>query len=76
MVPTSTAASLSILEDGELKPGIYKIQNISSKTFLDYEVHTRELCCRLVNELEEDKGLVSWAPFLLRGSCLKVRSGK
>ena len=60
MVLSSTSASLSILEDGKLKPGIYKIQHISTKNFLDYEVHTREMCCRPATELEEDKGLVSW----------------
>jgi len=59
MTLTSTADSLSIFEDGKLKPGIYKIQNIVAKTFLDCEEHTREMCCRPANELSEGKGLVS-----------------
>lgn len=76
MTLTSTAEPLSIFKDGKLKPWVYKIQNIVAETFLDYEVHTREMCCRPANELGEDKGLVSWSPTPTGGSCLNVRSGK
>jgi hypothetical protein len=55
----STSSSSSILKDGELKPGIYKIQNIYTETFLDIHVHSREVCCRPVKDLGEGRGLVS-----------------
>jgi len=61
MTLSSTTESLSVFKDGKLKSGIYKIQNIFAETFIDYEVHTREMCCRPANELGEDKGLVSWS---------------
>ena len=54
----STNDSSSILENGKLKPGIYKIQNIQTETYLDIEVHTREVCCRPANCLGEGRGLV------------------
>ncbi|KAF9649746.1 hypothetical protein BDM02DRAFT_3128113 [Thelephora ganbajun] len=56
MTPHSTSGLSSILEDGRLKPGIYKIQNIRSETYLDIEVHTREVCCRPAKDLEEGRG--------------------
>ena len=59
MTLTSTAEAISIFKDGKLKPGFYKIQNIVAETFLDCEVHTKEMCCRPANELGEGKGLVS-----------------
>ena len=62
MTSTSTADSLSIFKDGKLKPGIYKIQNIVAETFLDYEVHSRNVCCRPAADLGDDKGLVSSSP--------------
>ena len=37
-----TLLSSSIFENGKLKPGIYKIQNIKSEAYLDIEVATRE----------------------------------
>jgi len=59
MTLNSTGDSSSILKDGKLKPGIYKIQNINTETYLDIEVHTRELCCRPAENLKEGRGLVS-----------------
>jgi len=50
--------SNSIFKDGKLKPGIYKIQNIFSETFLDIEVYPRELCCRPARDLGEGRGVV------------------
>jgi len=58
MTLTSTDNSLSIFKDGKLKPGPYKIQNIFSETYLDFEVHSREICCRLGTDLGEGKGIV------------------
>ena len=55
----STSDSSSILEGGRLKPGIYKIQNVSTETYLDIEVQTREVCCRPAKDLGEGRGLVS-----------------
>jgi len=54
----STGDSRSILENGKLKPGIYKIQNIRSETYLDVEVYTRAVCGRPVRDLGEGRGFV------------------
>ena len=56
----STSDSSSILENGKLKQGIYKIQNIQSRTYLDVEVHTMEVCGRPAKNLEEGRGFVCW----------------
>lgn len=52
--------SVSIFADGKLKPGVYKIQNIYSETYLDIEVHSRGVCCRPANDLGEGRGFVRW----------------
>ena len=63
----STGNSSSILKEGKLKPGIYKIQNIQSQTYLDVEVHSRGVCCRPAKDIEEGRGLVSrYLSFLVR----------
>ena len=54
----SPSDPLSIFKDGKLKPGVYKIQNIQGGTYLDVEVHTREVCCRSARALDEGKGFV------------------
>ena len=59
MTQNSTSDSPSILKDGKLKPGIYKIQNINTETYVDVEVHTREVRCRPAKDLGEGRGLVS-----------------
>ena len=44
-------------------PGIYKILNIYTGTYLDIEVHSRDVCCRPAKDLgEPGKGLVRWYP--------------
>ena len=48
----------SIFEDGKLKPGIYKIQNLYSQTYLDIHEHSKATCGRPVENLEEGRGLV------------------
>ena len=63
MVLTSTDDSVSILKDGKLKPGVYKIQNIVGQTYVDIREHARELCCRPATVLE-GKGLVGLLPRL------------
>jgi len=62
MTPHSTNDSSSILENGKLKSGIYKIQNIKSETYLDIEVYTREVCCRPAKSLGEGRGFVCRYP--------------
>lgn len=57
--------SISIFQDGKLKPGIYKIQNIVGQTYVDIQEHTRELCGRPATALE-GKGLVGFCPRLAR----------
>ena len=52
----------SIFKDGKLKSGIYKIQNIQFETYVDIEVHTREICCCPANDLGEGRGLVCRYP--------------
>jgi len=48
----------SIFKDGKLNPGIYTIQNLYTETFLDFEVHSREVCCRPAGDLGEGRGVV------------------
>ena len=60
MTPTSTSGSSSVFKDEKLNPGIYKIQNIHTDTYLDIEVSTREVCCRPAKDLGEGRGLVRW----------------
>ena len=61
-VPTMTfrshSDSPSIFRDGKLKLGFYKIQNLYSQTYLDIHEHSKELCCRPAQNLEEGRGLV------------------
>ena len=48
----------SIFENGRLKSGIYKIQNLLSESYLDVLHHSMQLCCRPAQDLEEGRGLV------------------
>jgi len=63
MTPQST--SDSILEKGKLKSGIYRIQNVQLETFIDIEVHTREVCCRAFKSLGAGRGLVCRYRFIV-----------
>ena len=58
MTRNSTSGLPSIFEDGELKPGVYKIQNLESETYLDIHQHTKQVCCRPARDLEDGRGLV------------------
>lgn len=55
MTYNSPNASSSILKDGKLRPGVYKIQNIVGKTYLDTKDDLRELCCRPFTALENGR---------------------
>jgi hypothetical protein len=48
----------SVFENGRLKPGLYKIQNLVSETYLDIHQHSMQLCCRPTRDLEEGRGVV------------------
>ena len=63
MTLNPTNDSLSILQDGKLKPGIYRIQNIYTETYIDIEMHSKHVFCRPANDLVEGKGLVR--PYIL-----------
>ena len=59
MTSISTSNSSSIFQDGKLKPGIYKIQNLHNDAFLDIHEHpARELHLRPAQDLREGRGLV------------------
>ena len=47
-----------IFENGILKSGVYKIQNLFSEGYLDIHLHSMEVCCRPVNDLAVGRGLV------------------
>lgn len=55
---TNDSESSSIFENGRLRQGIYKIQNLASETYLDILKHSREACCRPSRDLEPGGGLV------------------
>ncbi|KAF9781833.1 hypothetical protein BJ322DRAFT_1078655 [Thelephora terrestris] len=48
----------SNFQDGDLRPGVYRIQNLYSETYLDIHEHSKELCCRPFRDLEPTRGLV------------------
>ena len=58
MTPNFTNNSSSIFNNGRLRPGIYKIQNLFSETYLDVHQHSGVVCCRPVRDIEDGRGLV------------------
>lgn len=62
MTSNSTSNFSSIFRDGKLQPGIYKIQNLYTETYLDIELHSRGVCCRPAKSIGEGRGLVRWCP--------------
>ena len=78
MTLTSTNNPSSIFEDGKLKPGIYKIQNLCGEAYVDiHESSAREMHLRPAQDLREGRGLVrlDYSPM----ACvfrLMIRSGK
>ena len=65
MAPNPTGNSLSIFQDGKLKPGIYKIQNLSTQNFLDIKEDTRDVFCLPATLLGEGRGLVCSVQWLI-----------
>jgi len=47
-----------ILENGKLKPGVYKIQNLAGQTYVEMQESTKELCGRPATALSTGEGLV------------------
>ena len=76
MTVSNPPGDSSIFDDGKLKPGTYKIQNLYSQTYLDIHEHSRETCCRPVGDLENGRGLVRLSRGLFSGYCLIITSGK
>ena len=62
MTTNPTGDSPSIFRDGRLRPGIYKIQNVLTETYVDIEMHSQIVCSRPANSLEEGRGLVRSHP--------------
>ena len=61
--PTTLIAQMDngpmhIFVDGKLRPGTYKVQNLTSKTYLEVLEHSKELCCRPAAVLAPKDGLV------------------
>ena len=64
MTQNSTTDSPRIFENGRLKPGVYKIQNLFAETYLDVLQHSKQVCCRPTRDVEDGKGLVRpYLPF-------------
>ena len=59
MLQNSNTGSTIFQADGKLKPGIYKIQNIVGKTYVDIKDDVRELCGKTSTALEDGRGQVS-----------------
>jgi len=57
MTLSSTCGSSSIFQGDELKPGVYKIQNLSTENYLDVHLRSMQLCCRPAKDLEGKRGL-------------------
>ena len=62
MAANPTGGPFNIFEDGKLKPGTYKIQNLYTQTYLDIHEHSKQACCRPARDLEDGRGLVSMYP--------------
>lgn len=76
MTTHTPKGSSSILQGGKLKSGIYKIQNVYTETYVDIETHSRSVCCRPAENLEEGNGLVRLFPHFLVRVYLTITSGR
>ena len=68
MTLSSTSDPSSIFEDGKLKPGIYKIQNLHTQQYADINEGSRKTCGRFATNLENRRGLVRPALLAVWGS--------
>lgn len=55
----SSKSGSSIYQDGKIKPGVYKIRNIVSKTYVNIKDDARELCGRPSRASEKGTNEVS-----------------
>lgn len=51
---------MSIFVNGKLKPGTYKIQNLTGQTYLEILEDSRKWCCRPGSVLSAQDALVSF----------------
>ena len=58
MASDSTNDTPPIFKGRKLKWGTYKMQNVLTRTYLDIEEHSRALCSRPAQNLEEGNGIV------------------
>ena len=73
---SSNIAGSSIFQDGKLKPGIYRIRNIVSQTYVDIKDDVHELCGRPSTVLESGRGEVSLLQLCWMPTCLTTNSGR
>lgn len=59
MLAPPPANLMPIFEDGKLKPGTYKVQNLKSQTYLEILEDTKDLCCRPREVLSGQDALVT-----------------
>ena len=60
LVPPSHDPIMSVFEDGKLKPGKYKVQNLTGQTFLEILEDSKELCCRPATVLSAQDASVTF----------------
>jgi len=76
MLVTVPDDPMSIFEYGKLKPGKYKVQNLTSQTYLEVQNDSRRLCCRPDRVLSPWGGLWEFKSTDSGYTIKKVESGK
>ena len=54
----ASTSNSSIFNNGRLRQGTYKIQNLHARTYADIRESTREMFCYPAKDLEEGSGIV------------------
>ena len=57
LVPPSNDP-MSMFVNGKLRPGVYKVQNLTGQTYLEILEDTKEVCCRPAAVLSPQDALV------------------